>query len=89
MIASNLPGVRRVVDNGINGLLVEPQNIEDLGAKINYLIENPNICKKMGINGREKILCQYSWPKIAKDLEKIYSSIEPISKSNLSPKGQE
>lgn len=72
VIASNLPGVRTVVDDGINGFLVEPRNVDDLASKIQYLIENEDIRKKFGREGRKKVEEKYSWGKIVKKLEKLY-----------------
>jgi len=75
VIATNLPGVRTVVDNGINGYLVEPKNIKELAEKIEFLLENEKIRKKFGRKGREKVEKKYSWKKIAKKLEKVYQDI--------------
>lgn len=75
VIASNLPGVRTVVDDGINGFLVEPKNIEDLASKIRYLLENEDVRKKFGKKGREKVEMNYSWEKIGEKLESVYLEV--------------
>lgn len=41
VIASNLPGVRSVFDNNVQGLLVEPNNILDLQEKIAAIFSDP------------------------------------------------
>ena len=76
VIATNLPGVRTVVDNGINGYIVEPKNIEELSRRVSYLLENEKIRKKFGKNGRKKIEKMYSWGKIAKKLEEVYKNLK-------------
>ncbi|MCK4733192.1 MAG: glycosyltransferase family 4 protein [Methanophagales archaeon] len=75
VIATKLPGVRTVVDNEKNGFLVEPKNVEDLANKIEYLLENENIAKKFGREGRIKVKEKYSWSKIGKKLESIYLEV--------------
>lgn len=75
VIASNLPGVRTVVDNGVNGLLVTPGDVKDLTAKINYLLHNDDVCKSFGREGRKKTEEKYSWERIAERLESIYRNI--------------
>lgn len=75
VIASNLPGIRTVVDDGKNGYLVEPKDIDALTKKIQYLLENDDMCKKFGNNGRKKVEERYSWKKIGSKLEKIYFEI--------------
>lgn len=72
VIASDLPGVRTVVDNGVNGFLVQPKNIEQLSSKIEYMLQNREMLKKMATNGRKKVEEKYSWTNIVKKLENQY-----------------
>lgn len=74
VIASRIPGVRAVVDDNINGLLVEPKNVDDLTFKIKNLIEDKNLRDKLGRMGRKKAEEKYSWPKIVKKVEKVYEN---------------
>ncbi len=73
VVASNLPGVRSVVDYGINGFLVEPGNAKQLADKINDLIHNHDLLLQFGENGRTKVLEKYSLEKMGDSLEKIFS----------------
>ena len=75
VIASNLPGVRTVVDDGINGFLVEPQNANELSSKIQCMFKEKKILKKMGKNGRKKVEEKYSWKNIVKKLENQYKEV--------------
>jgi glycosyltransferase involved in cell wall biosynthesis len=75
VIASNLPGIRTVVDHGKNGYLVEPKDVHDLAAKIKNLLENSDKCKEFGRYGREKVEKNYSWTEIASNLSKFYLDI--------------
>lgn len=72
VIASNLPGMRTVVDDNTNGLLVDPGNICDLKDKIEYLGDNKEIRTQFGIAGRKKVEKCYSWQPIGEWLERIY-----------------
>ena len=72
LIASNLKGVRAVVESGKNGLLVEPKNTRDLAEKIKYLYDNPNMVKRLSENGLKKVKEHYRLPIIGDKLEKIY-----------------
>ncbi|MFH0856534.1 MAG: glycosyltransferase family 4 protein [bacterium] len=75
VIASNLPGVRSVVEEGVNGLLCEPKNIENLAGKIKYLLDNPHIARQMGASGLERVEKLYNWKCITGKLEKIYKTL--------------
>jgi glycosyltransferase involved in cell wall biosynthesis len=75
VIASNLPGVRTVVDHNVNGLLVQPGDVKDLSEKIDYLLNNDEVCKSFGKEGRKKTEEKYSWKRIAEKLEHTYFDI--------------
>ena len=61
VIASNLPGSRTVVADGTDGLLREPNDSCDLRAKIQYLLDNPDVSLAFGKRGRLKVAASYSW----------------------------
>jgi len=72
VIATNLPGVRTVIDNGINGFLVPPKDVTSLTEKIEEVLEDELLQKKLGKHGREKVEKKYSWNVIGKKLEGVY-----------------
>jgi glycosyltransferase involved in cell wall biosynthesis len=75
VIASNLPGVRSVFQDGQQGLFVTPGDANDLQQKISYLINQPELQKIMGANGRRWVEDRYAWPKIADQLEVVYGDV--------------
>lgn len=75
VIASNLPGIRTVVDDGDNGYLVGPKDIDYLASKMQYLLENDDLCKEFGEHGRKKVERKYSWIEIAANLDWFYSEM--------------
>ncbi len=75
VIASNLPGVRSVVASGVDGYLVNPGDAQDLRAKIEQVLSQPeSVRAEMGAAGRHKVIEKYSWPKIVERLEQVYLS---------------
>lgn len=66
---------KEVIDDGINGLLVEPTDIKSIAEKINFLIENENIKDKIAEYAYENIKTKFSISIIAKQLEDFYSQI--------------
>ena len=75
VVCSNLPGVRNIVDDGVNGLLVNPRDSTDLQCKIEMLLENKNIRVSYGENGRQKAIDKYSWETIGLQLENVYQDV--------------
>ncbi|HEY3079665.1 MAG TPA: glycosyltransferase family 4 protein [Chloroflexota bacterium] len=75
VIASALPGVRRVVDEGRNGFLVPPGDAERLAAALARLIDDPRLRRSLGAAGRAKAESQYDWRRIATSLETEYRAV--------------
>ncbi len=74
IVASKIGGIPDVVKDGENGLLVPPKDSDRLASAIIYLLENEDIMKKMGDNGKDKVK-DYSWKRVAEETEKIYKEI--------------
>jgi glycosyltransferase involved in cell wall biosynthesis len=78
VIVSNLPGVRSMIDDGENGYLVQPGNLQDLVNKIKLLLASPDKRREFGACGRSKVNKQYTWEVIVPQLEKLYvKALEP------------
>ena len=75
VIASNLPGVRKVVSDGQDGLLVRPADADDLVEKIGMLLDDPQRRREMGERGRAKVEAKYAWPKVIDKLEAVYDLV--------------
>ncbi len=73
--ASNVAGIPEVVSHGVNGLLFNPHDIDDIAQSINQLYQNPESTKKMGENGRQLIAEKFDWSKIAADTEEVYQQV--------------
>ena len=74
IVASKIGGVPDVVKDGENGLLVQPRDSGALADGMIYLLENEEVQKKMGMNGRRKVE-DYSWERIAEETEKVYKEV--------------
>jgi glycosyltransferase involved in cell wall biosynthesis len=56
IIASRIGGLPEIVQDGVTGLLFEPGNAEDLSRKARVLWDNPELCRKLGLTGREWVI---------------------------------
>ncbi|MXX16800.1 MAG: glycosyltransferase family 4 protein [Gammaproteobacteria bacterium] len=55
VIATNLSGIPELVESGVNGLLVPPEDESALTGALDNLIRNPEERTRMGASGREKV----------------------------------
>ncbi len=75
VIASRVGGVPYVVSDGGDGLLYNWGDIETLAKHIEFLLENEDVRKKMGIAGRKKVEEKYTTTKVMDRMEKIYEEV--------------
>jgi glycosyltransferase involved in cell wall biosynthesis len=80
VVVSDIPGVNEVIENEQEGLLSTPMVPEDIAKKINTILHNPELARKLGENGRKKVLERYEWIKIARQVEEVYSQVVSSSK---------
>jgi spore coat protein SA len=82
VIASRMGGIPEVVRDGETGLLLEQKDdARELAEKILDLLRHQERRRRLGQQGREWVLSNFSWERIAGDLEKVYAEVlqqEPV-----------
>jgi len=75
VIASRIGELKRLVEEGKNGLLFDPGEVQDLKKKILCLIKNPNLVTPMRYYAREIAEKKYSSEVGYKNLMQIYNRL--------------
>lgn len=75
VIGTKVGGIKYVIKDGETGLLVPPKNPEALAEAIIKLLQDEDMAKKMGKNGRILVEEKYTWDKVAKMTEKVYEEL--------------
>lgn len=65
-IATRLPGVRSVIDDGVTGFLVEPNSVSELAEKIQFILSHPERARAMGDAARKRVEEKYSYEAVKK-----------------------
>ena len=76
VITSRLGAMASIIDHEQNGLLVEPGDASGLAESIQYLYNQPELCCKLGENGRKKAEEQYSSDQIYQKLIEVYEGMK-------------
>jgi len=74
VIATRVGGVCECVDDGVHGLLVPPEDPEALAKAIARLAADPELRRKMGKNGLERVRSQFSLQAHVASLLAVYSA---------------
>jgi glycosyltransferase involved in cell wall biosynthesis len=75
VIASDLPGVRTVIDAERTGLLVPPKDVTRLASAIRELLSDAERRRTMGRAARERVLKGYTWTAHMDRLMDVYQSL--------------
>jgi len=79
VIASRTGGLEEVIADGETGWFFAPGDSDDLEAKIKALWENPELCRRMGLAARERVLREYSPEVYYRRLMDIYNKAMEIN----------
>jgi glycosyltransferase involved in cell wall biosynthesis len=75
VICSKIGGLGEIVQDGKTGLLFEPGNAKQLAEKITLLWNNPDLCQKMGAQGKAIVRQQYSQELYYQRLMNLYQNV--------------
>lgn len=74
VIASDIPGYRTVMQDGVQGRLVPPGDSHALAEALDALLANPRLRQALGAEG-VRTAAEYSWPVVGAQLEEIYREV--------------
>ncbi|MDI6723944.1 MAG: glycosyltransferase family 4 protein [Methanobacterium sp.] len=74
VIGSKIGGIPELIEEGVNGFLFEPGSVSELKDRLQYLIENPSILKKLE-NGAFESSNKYSMVSHIEKLENMYKEL--------------
>lgn len=66
---------RKMVEKYKFGICVDPDNIDQVAKAIRRILDNPELAKQMGENGRKAVACRFNWGVDEKRLFKLYESV--------------
>lgn len=81
IVATDIPGCRDVVEDGINGYLVSPKDAPALAEAIISLLSDRHRLEEMGRRGRKKAEQEFGVEKVIEKHMDIYASLCPLMKS--------
>jgi alpha-maltose-1-phosphate synthase len=91
VVATATGGIPEVVEDGVTGLLVPFEPVDDpsrtprepgafaaaIAERVNRLLSNPAEAKLMGEAGRERAVEQFGWDRIAEQVRALYERLVP------------
>jgi glycosyltransferase involved in cell wall biosynthesis len=75
VIIADVPGVREVIEEGKEGLLVEPLIAADLVRKVRAILDDPSLGDRLGAAGRRRAEERYAPAIVAGQLIRLYERL--------------
>lgn len=75
VIATRVGGIPEIVEEGMTGLLVPPQDPNALAEAICYLIERPQLVRSFGVKGRQRAQTLFSADTMVKQTSLLYQKL--------------
>jgi glycosyltransferase involved in cell wall biosynthesis len=72
VIVSKQVGTSEIIQDHVNGIIVDKVTPEEISKQVEILIENPELCKKLGENAYRYVKNNLSWEKYAKNVESVF-----------------
>ena len=72
VIGANIGPIRCVINEGIDGLLVDPNDPQDVARAIIELLSDADKREKMGNSGYGKTISQFTWDRVIDKIERLY-----------------
>lgn len=73
IVASNYEPIKNIFDIAKCGVLVNPEDIDEIVREIQGLIKNPNLIYEFGVNARQAVEKYFNWEICEAELKKIFN----------------
>jgi starch synthase len=72
VVCTRVASLPEVVDDGVTGLVVPPNDPAALGAAIRWLRDCPGEATRMGAAGRARVLERFTWGRVVRQCLAVY-----------------
>ncbi len=76
VIGTPIGGITDFLFNCQTGLLMNPEDPEDLAEKISYILSHKDLRDKVVKNAAELVISHYSWDVVAQKMDRIFNSLK-------------
>ena len=75
VIASDIGGLREIIENDRTGILIPPGDPEVLAEEIVSALQDEERRHRLGRNAREYVVKNHSWAQVAEETMRVYESV--------------
>jgi glycosyltransferase involved in cell wall biosynthesis len=75
VVGTRVGGIPEIIEEGVTGLLVSPCSPSDLAQAIIKILKNPDLARRMGTAGRERVNAYFSAERYVTEIQEIYEEL--------------
>ena len=75
VVGTTAGGLVETIENNQTGLLVEPDNVEQLAEAIIRVLKDKSLATRLGRNARHKVETDFNWVNVARRTVELYESV--------------
>ena len=72
VVATRVGGNLEVIEHGVTGILVDPENPEELAQSIKKLLSDPGLAESLANKAFERVREKYSWQRVVEQYLRVY-----------------
>jgi glycosyltransferase involved in cell wall biosynthesis len=73
-VCTNVASMPEVVEDGITGFVVPPNDVTALDQRLRWLRDHPNEARTMGQAARRRVLEKFTWPQVVRRCLEVYTA---------------
>jgi glycosyltransferase involved in cell wall biosynthesis len=81
VVSLDIPALRAVIDDGVDGFRVAPGDPALLAARLSLLLGDRERAARMGSAGQQKARARYSWDRVAAATEAAYDQLRAAARA--------
>jgi glycosyltransferase involved in cell wall biosynthesis len=85
VVAGRVYGIPEVVEDGVTGVLVDPENVDEIARAIDRLARDPDLRRAMGQAGRARFEQEFTLERQARRMESLYRSLRDGGRAHDEP----
>lgn len=89
VVASAVGGIPEVIEDGVEGRLVPPDDAPALAAALEDFFRRSDVAQQMGRRGARLIQERYTWPRVVESFEAVYDEVMGLAAfEDAGPRGR-
>jgi glycosyltransferase involved in cell wall biosynthesis len=77
IVTFDVPGCREIVRDGVSGIVVAPKDVNALKAAVRRILEDPQLRRRMGVEGRKHMESMFSLDHVIRQTLDTYAEVSP------------